>query len=1352
MHDNGHRRFQRDLQFLFYAFNAGNRQEISQVSARLASNENVETRVVRETADAIARDARNAGTRDSGTASGSNVAVQGQALLKRLGVSMNPKKGSPASSEHARKDVMALIQSPVCGRPALFITVNPADTLWPELFRRIVGDVEEKRLDKKQRQRILADNPVLAARYYKRRLDLLFEHLIYSRAPIFGRIIVDHWYRIEFQFRGSPHAHCILWLDGFNVPEHVSSNDHTALFHLAELAECTVHSDLPEGYDFSGLPGDRCSPAFDPWDDYGGAFKPPRYDTYVTDLEHVARRDAIVDGDDDALAADLYALEGAFQHHVCIRNFCSKQGYPGCKRRYPRPPTERTVLAKTKDDRGRYRAQIQTPRNNRWLVPFNRHLLQAWRGNVDVQVITDPKGAAAYAATIANYSTKPDTPDTNDVQRALIRTLRAGHETNAGAKKLLSKAANAVLGQTPISAQRAAWYLLRYDFVSSSRTVKCVHIPKPPASRAQAQQEYADAKVTAWNNNYGDLAILRPRPTLERNDDDAPAFDRVDACALGGVIDDYTHRPVAAENLTLRDFLQQYDREYRNPNATARNERLVCGDKSYRRVKESCHRALRVHPYVPVNATNGAYAWHVLVLDTAWRRLGDLVGENETIVDALTRQMPRVAEHARTVLEAEAPENAFDHIEDAEDYEPEHAHEPDIRAEDADADDLDPGDALAYEAMRALDELDAAFDEQADRANGTGLGRFTTDASFEGNDAARFLRRVPQHVRGDRKKWLDDLSQAVETKRQDQRAERELDGTERIDNLADDLEGRQRDAYEHITTALADPDAPQLRVAVIGEAGTGKSKLIHAITRFVRHRFGADAAKVMAYMGCAAYNIHGATIHSTMGLQSQGGTHSSVSNNPTIMNQTRLNKLSGKFQDVKIIIIDEISLVDARMLNAIDVMLRQVNKAEEPFGGYHIVFMGDFYQLPPVDNKPLYKRFENMDPENLRDIDVACRNGREAWLSVNATFELNVNYRQRADTTGYIDILRTIRPGKAPTPAQLTKLRTRLRTLDEAFELADETALWVTHRNSTRAAINERDLERQNERGSKTVHVWARHSRKMTPAGSTLDNRPADLSPEERRRLTNHNTGDVKPATHPSLLRLAIGARVALTKNRDYKVGTYNGACGTLVALEYPAGTRSEDLRMTHAQVVAGAAPPVPVALVRFDSIDHMGVDHPEAHTCDESLGANVVPVLPEMVTVKVNGVSFDRLQLPLVLARATTIHKAQGRTENTVVYVPEKPFGSGQPYVATSRCTLFGGLIIIRPEGLEHLGVAAIDAALFTAYNEQFQEIELEMARLRALSPQQAEPARTASRTRRRDTPEDDADAPSAQRVRRTL
>jgi len=166
------------------------------------------------------------------------------------------------------------------------------------------------------------------------------------------------------------------------------------------------------------------------------------------------------------------------------------------------------------------------------------------------------------------------------------------------------------------------------------------------------------------------------------------------------------------------------------------------------------------------------------------------------------------------------------------------------------------------------------------------------------------------------------------------------------------------------------------------------------------------------------------------------------------------------------------------------------------------------------------------------------------------------------------------------------------------------------------------------------------------------------------------NCYPLSPA-YPSLLRLAIGARVAVTTNLDYNVGTYNGASGTLVALEYLQGTRSEDLRLTYDDILARRVlPEIPVALVQFDSVDHKDKHDPDAHSCDREIGGNVVPVFPDETTITVDEKTFKKRQLPLVLARATTIHKSQGRTVNNLVYAPMKPFGAGQAYVATSRVT----------------------------------------------------------------------------------
>ena len=84
-----------------------------------------------------------------------------------------------------------------------------------------------------------------------------------------------------------------------------------------------------------------------------------------------------------------------------------------------------------------------------------------------------------------------------------------------------------------------------------------------------------------------------------------------------------------------------------------------------------------------------------------------------------------------------------------------------------------------------------------------------------------------------------------------------------------------------------------------------------------------------------------------------------------------------------------------------------------------------------------------------------------------------------------------------------------------------------------------------------------------------------------------------------------------------------------------------------------------------------------------------------------------------------------------------------------TSRVQQFEGLLIIKPDPFDDMGLVDIDASLFTAHNEQLAAVDAEMKRLRALSPQQPRPVR--SRSRERPEP-DDTDAPSSRRQRRAV
>ena len=103
---------------------------------------------------------------------------------------------------------------------------------------------------------------------------------------------------------------------------------------------------------------------------------------------------------------------------------------------------------------------------------------------------------------------------------------------------------------------------------------------------------------------------------------------------------------------------------------------------------------------------------------------------------------------------------------------------------------------------------------------------------------------------------------------------------------------------------------------------------------------------VLAPTGVAAFNIHGSTIHSTLSVPINGSDF-----NIEGEQQKRLNGMN-------YIIIDEKSMLDRRMLSIVDLRLRAAfpEHQNKPFGGRSVILVGDFGQLPPVINEPMYSK------------------------------------------------------------------------------------------------------------------------------------------------------------------------------------------------------------------------------------------------------------------------------------------------------------------------------------------------------------------------------------------------------------
>jgi ATP-dependent exoDNAse (exonuclease V) alpha subunit len=127
-------------------------------------------------------------------------------------------------------------------------------------------------------------------------------------------------------------------------------------------------------------------------------------------------------------------------------------------------------------------------------------------------------------------------------------------------------------------------------------------------------------------------------------------------------------------------------------------------------------------------------------------------------------------------------------------------------------------------------------------------------------------------------------------------------------------------------------------IFITGRAGTGKSTLLE----YFRGITGKKVA-VLAPTGVAALNVHGQTIHSFFGFKPDVTLEK--------VKKRRSSSMPSVYQQLDAVIIDEVSMVRADLLDCVDKFLRLNGpKIGEPFGGIQMIFIGDLYQLPPVIN------------------------------------------------------------------------------------------------------------------------------------------------------------------------------------------------------------------------------------------------------------------------------------------------------------------------------------------------------------------------------------------------------------------
>jgi hypothetical protein len=208
-----------------------------------------------------------------------------------------------------------------------------------------------------------------------------------------------------------------------------------------------------------------------------------------------------------------------------------------------------------------------------------------------------------------------------------------------------------------------------------------------------------------------------------------------------------------------------------------------------------------------------------------------------------------------------------------------------------------------------------------------------------------------------------------------------------------DLQGAQRDVFLQVMAwyhkkLSPGPDGPPppLRINIDGTAGTGKSFLIYAISTalsdLANEKGAPDPLIRLAPTGIAAYNIRGWTLNSGLGIPVR--TWGDLSGTGLARHQERL-------RDKSIGISDEKSMTGRTMAGKIDRRLRQAfpEFGDEIFGNMSMLLFGDFAQLPPIGDTPLYNDSLSTSANGLSN------DGWRAFLALDQSVTLQTIFRQQ---------------------------------------------------------------------------------------------------------------------------------------------------------------------------------------------------------------------------------------------------------------------------------------------------------------------------------------------------------------------
>ncbi|KAJ3554091.1 hypothetical protein NM688_g3284 [Phlebia brevispora] len=466
-----------------------------------------------------------------------------------------------------------------------------------------------------------------------------------------------------------------------------------------------------------------------------------------------------------------------------------------------------------------------------------------------------------------------------------------------------------------------------------------------------------------------------------------------------------------------------------------------------------------------------------------------------------------------------------------------------------------------------------------------------------------------------------------------------------------------------------------------GAAGTGKSLLLRAIISTLRRKYSKkpELISITASTGMAASNIGGTTIHAW------GAITPGMHNIDKLISYIKTCKPAHqRWKTTKVLVIDEVSMVDGHLFDTLAKLAVELRKKTDlPFGGIQLVVTGDFFQLPPVTKGKTEPFFAFQS---------------QAWKTcIQNVISLKQVFRQ--SDNHFVDLLNQMRQGEITPDAKKVFI-----SLSRPLTFND--GILPTELFPLRSEVDRANAARLTALPGSSIKYEAR------------DSGAAPL--EKRAKLLDNMVAQ-------KLLELKIDAQVMLVKNMDETL--VNGSVGKIlgfytlpVCIASAAPTPTAEMKkdgspsssskprsasqdsagkhnstVRHVQVGPDGRTPIAYAPPTPEEKENKDAKTPQAKGKAKAKDVELYPLV-EFRTPQGKEVALivrdefrsednegkllaRRVQIPLVLAWAMSIHKSQGQTIQRVKIDLGRVFEKGQSYVALSRAASMDGLQVLRFE-----------------------------------------------------------------------